>query len=231
VAAARRRTRNGGDPARVVTVTGGLAAGAPAAGPPGGAAVTRGAGQQLARSELAKRMYHPGVSLTERILNAIGHLLQSAQGAVPGGWWAVIALAALAVLAAAAILRWTGPVARRRGRAAAPLLPDRPLSARGHREEGERLAAAGDFAGAIVESLRAVALELEERGLLPPRAGRTADELAAEASAPLPGQAARLREAARLFDEVRYGGRAGTGAGYRRLRDLDAAVSRARTTP
>ena len=202
-------------------------------GSPGGAAVTRDAGQRLARSELAKRMYHPGVPLTERILNAIGRaigrLLHSAQGAVPGGWWAVIALAALAVLAAAVILRWIGPVARRRGRAAGSLLPDRALSACDHREEGERLAAAGDFAGAIIESLRAVALELEERGVLPPRVGRTADELAFEASAPLPGQAAGLREAARLFDEVRYGGRSGTAAGYRRLRDLDAAVSRAGT--
>ena len=204
-------------------------AGALAAGPPGGATVTRGAGQQLARSELSKRMYHPGVSLAERIELAIAHLLQSAQGAVPGGWWAIVALAALVVLTAAVILRWIGPVARPRARAAAaPLLPDRPLRARDHREQGERLAAAGDFAGAIVESLRAVALELEERGLLPPRAGRTADELAVEASAPLPGQAAGLRAAARLFDEVRYGGRAGTLAGYRRLRDLDAAVSRAR---
>jgi hypothetical protein len=141
----------------------------------------------------------------------------------------VIALAALAVLAAAVILRWIGPVARPRARRGAPLLPDRPLSARDHRQEGERLAAAGDFAGAIVESLRAVALELEERGVLVPRVGRTADELAVEASAPLPGQAAGLRDAARLFDEVRYGGRAGTLAGYRRLRDLDAAVSQART--
>jgi hypothetical protein len=224
VAPARRRPGNGGDTARVVTVAGALAA-----GPPGGVTVSRGAGQQLARSELSKRIYHPGVSLAERIELAIAHLLQSAQGAVPGGWWAVVALAALAVLAAAAILRWIGPVARRRRvRAGSPLLPGRPLSARDHREESERLAAAGDFAGAIVESLRAVALELEERGLLPPRVGRTAGEFAVEASAPLPGQAAGLREAARLFDEVRYGGRDGTLAGYRRLRDLDAAVSRAR---
>jgi Domain of unknown function (DUF4129) len=206
-----------------------IVAGPLAAGPPGGAAVTRDAGQQLARGELAKRMYHPGVSLTERILHLIARMLQSAQGAVPGGWWAVIALAALAVLAAAVILRWLGPVARPRARAGAPLLPDRPLSARDHRQEGERLAAAGDFAGAIVESLRAVALELEERGVLAPRVGRTADELAVEASTPLPAQAAGLRDAARLFDEVRYGGRTGTLAGYRRLRDLDAAVSRART--
>lgn len=217
MAPARKRSGNG-DSARVVTMAGALAA-----GPPGGV-VTRGAGQRLARSELSKRIYHPGVSLTERILDAIARLLHSAQVTVPGGWWAVVALAALVVLAAAAILRWIGPVARRRARAADPLLPDGPLSARDHREEGERLAAAGDFAGAIVESLRAVALELEERGILPPRAARTADELAAEASAQLPGQAAGLRAAARLFDEVRYGGRAGTLAGYRRLRDLDAAV-------
>jgi hypothetical protein len=223
VAAARGRPGTGGDPARVVIV----AAGAPGAGPPGGAAVSRRAGQRLARAELSRGIYHPGVSLTERIGHAIARLLAAAQGAVPGGWWAVIALAALAVMAAAAILGWIGPAARTRARAAGPVLAAGRLSARDHRQEAERLAAAGDFAGAIVESVRAIAADLEERGVLAPRVARTADELAAEASRALPGHAERLREAARLFDDVRYGGRAGTAAAYRGLRDLDAGISAA----
>ena len=199
-----------------------------AAGPPARSAVSRSAGQQLARSELSKRIYHPGVSLTERIGRAIARLLNTAQGTVPGGWWAVVALAVLVVVAAAAVLAWIGPVARSRSRAAAPLLSSGQLSARDHRQAAERMAASGDFAAAIIESLRAIAVDLEERGILPARAGRTADELAAEASLPLPGQAAGLRAAARLFDEVRYGERAGTAAGYNQLRDLGAEIRAAR---
>jgi hypothetical protein len=227
VAAARRRPGRGGDPARVVIV----AATAPGTSPPGGGLVSRRVGEQLARSELSKRLYHPGVSLAGRMERAIEHLLNAAQGAVPGGWWAVVALAALVVIAAAAILTWIGPVARTRARAGGPLLPARPLSARDHRQEAERMAAAGDFAGAIIESVRAIALDLEERGVLPPRAGRTADELAAEASRALPGHTTGLRDAARLFDDVRYGDRAGTPAGYRRLRDLDTGLGAARPVP
>ena len=90
------------------------------------------------------------------------------------------------------------------------------------------MAAAGDHAAAIIESVRAIAVELEERGVLPPRVGRTANEFAAEAAQPLPGHAAGLREAARLFDDVRYGERAGTAAGYQQVRELDVAIRAAK---
>jgi hypothetical protein len=101
-------------------------------------------------------------------------------------------------------------------------------SAAEHRRAAEQLAAAGDYTGAIIECLRAVAVGLEERNVLPPRAGRTADEFAAEAAAVLPAQASELATAASLFDDVRYGGRDGTLAGYQRLRELDATIAAAR---
>jgi hypothetical protein len=198
-----------------------------------GPAVSRAAGQQLARAELSKSMYHPGTPLVERIAGAIEHaverFLNSAGVAGPGvGWLGVVGLAILAVLVIAGILFWVGPVRRSAHRAAVVLAPGEQLSARDHRERAERLAAAGDFTAAIIESLRAIAAELEERSVLPPRLGRTADELAAEASGPLPGHAAGLRQAARLFDDLMYGGRDGNAEGYQRLRDLDAAIQAAR---
>jgi hypothetical protein len=69
---------------------------------------------------------------------------------------------------------------------------------------------------------------------MPPRPGGTASERAAEAAralpaAVLPGGAAALPAAARLFDDVRYGGRAGTREGYEQVRDLDEAIRSART--
>jgi hypothetical protein len=193
-----------------------------------GGGVTRQEGQRLARSELSKAIYHPGVPITERIEQEIARLLNGVGVTVPVGWWSIVALAALLVIAVAAVLAWIGPVRRSRSRARDPLLSPGPLSARDHRQNSERMAAAGDFTAAIIESVRAIAVGLEERGVLPPRVGRTAGEFAAEAGQPLPGHAAALREAARLFDDLRYGERAGTAAGYQRVRELDVAIQAAR---
>jgi hypothetical protein len=194
--------------------------------------VTRAAGQRLARQELSKSIYHPSVPLPQRIenwvSNELSRLLQSAGiGGPSGGWWAVVALAALLVIAVAVVTFWMGPVARK-GRRADPALSGGGLSARDHRKEAERSAAAGDFTAAIIESVRAIALGLEERGILTPRLGRTANELAAEASAPLPEHTRSLAQAARLFDDLLYGGQDGTQAGYRQVRDLDTALQAAR---
>jgi hypothetical protein len=199
-------------------------AGRPALLPSGGAGITRRAGQQLARRELARAIYQP--SVLQRIKNAASsfllRLLRDASAHFPGGWWALIAVIAAAVLLTAMIISWIRPSRTRI--AARSVLLGTARSASDHRQEAERLAAAGDYGGAMVESLRAIAVELEERGLVPPRAGRTADELAAEAGRALPGQAAELGAAARLFDDVCYGGRSGSAAGYQRLRDLDARI-------
>jgi hypothetical protein len=204
-----------------------MAAGA-GGGNGGGPAVTRQEGQRLARAELSKAIYHPGVPVTERIEHAIGRLLNGVGVTVPVGWWAIVALAALLVIAVSAVLAWTGPVRRSRSRARDTLLSAGHLGARDHRQQAERMAAVGDYAAAIIESVRAIAVDLEERGVLPPRVGRTADEFAAEASQPLPGHGPGLRAAARLFDDVRYGERAGTAAGYQQVRDLDVAIQAAR---
>ena len=76
--------------------------------------------------------------------------------------------------------------------------------------------------------MRAIAAELDERAILPPRPGRTAGELAAEAGSELPDLATRLRAATGLFDDVRYGGKNGTLAGYQQVSDVGEAVRAAR---
>jgi hypothetical protein len=137
-------------------------------------------------------------------------------------------VAALLVIVVVVVMVWVGPVARSRSRGQDPLLASGELSARDHRQQAERMAAAGDYSAAIIESVRAIAVDLEDRGILPPRVGRTADEFAAEASQQLPDQAAALTAVARLFDDVRYGERAGSAAGYQQVRDVDAAIQAAR---
>jgi hypothetical protein len=196
------------------------------AGPP----VSRQAGQRLARDELSKAIFHPHPSLTQRILALAGKVadqLFKAGSSFPGGWWAVVALAALAALAAAVVLNRVGLLARAHRVGDRLLAGSQALSAADHRARARRLAAAGDYAGAILECVRAIGRELEERGVLSPRPGRTAAEIAAEAAQALPADADALRQGARLFDDICYGDRPGTAAGYALVQDLDRRITAA----
>ena len=197
--------------------------------------IGRRTGQRLARDELAKAVYHPHQSFGQWLLGHAGSLLSrffnATSGVIPGGWWAMVALAALGVVVVAVSLRRIGPVARSRRTAAGTLSGHALLTAREHREQAERSATEGDYSAAILEYLRAIAAGLEERGVLIPDLGRTADELAAEAGRLLPGHAAELTAAARLFDDVCYGEQHGTRAGCERLRDLAAAIALAAPRP
>jgi uncharacterized protein DUF4129 len=198
--------------------------------------IQRGPARQLARRELARSMYRP--SWWERVTRAIDRWLDSHLGSLAPqhlGWWTLIALIIVAVIVAAGILAWIRLPRRSRRRRDAAVLGDHPLSAADHRRAAERLAADGDYASAIVERMRALAVDLEARGILAPRAGRTASELASEAATALrggtagqPAVAAGLNQAARLFEDVRYGGRRGSRAGYERVRDLDVSIAAAR---
>jgi hypothetical protein len=69
---------------------------------------------------------------------------------------------------------------------------------------------------------------MEERVIIEPRPGRTAQEAAADAGRRLPVQAAGLRSGADLFDGVEYGDRVATAADDTDLRALDAEVTAAR---
>lgn len=202
-----------------------LASSGPGGGPGSGVLIGRHAAQRLARTELSKAMYQP--SLTQRFFGWLTRLLDAVNVNLPGGWWALITLIVAAVLVIAVVIFRIRPARSGRSREGA-LLPGRQLSARDHREQSERRAAAGDFSAAIIERVRAIAVGLEERDVLPPRPGRTADELAAEAGRALPSHARSLTDAARLFDEIMYGGRDGAEPGYQRVRELDVSLLAAR---
>lgn len=191
--------------------------------------IGRGAAQQLARTELAKSIYHPHGSLLGWLHGELNRLFNAANGDIPGGWWSVVALIAVAVLVIAGIFARIGPLARG-GRRPEPgrLGAATSLSAREHRDLAERHAAAGNQSGAILEFLRAIAAELEESAVLTPGPGRTAAEFAADAGVLLPELAGELGAAAALFDEVYYGDRPGSGEGVERLRRLDGSVRTAR---
>jgi hypothetical protein len=187
----------------------------------GGPGISRRAAQRVARQELAE------MSTWQRIVQWIGRLFAATGNAVPGGWLGLIVLALLAVLAISVVLFWVRPTGSRRDRAGS-VLTTRARTALDYRRAAERRAAAGDYSGAIVERVRAIAAELDERGILLPRPGRTADELAFEAGRQLPALADDLRAATRLFDDIRYGEREGTQQGYQLVSRIDIDVRTAR---
>lgn len=195
--------------------------------------IGRQAAQRLARHELTNGVYHPHQSFWQWLLSSVERLLtwlfNTGNTVVPGGWWALVAVATLVVVLAAVVLTRLGPVRRSGRRRAGPLASGAALSARDRRARAAGYAAAGDLRYAMIEALRAIAADLEERGVLVPDPGRTADEFAAQAGRLMPGHARALAGAARSFDDVCYGGQPGSRAGYERLRDLDAALQA--TTP
>jgi hypothetical protein len=197
----------------------------------GAGPVGRVQAQRLAQHELSKPVYHH-TSLLSRALNAVSGFLDrifsDASQATPGGWWTLVALIAVIVAVIAVIVVRLGPVAGSgRRRTSALRDPDgRPRTARRLREESATAAAEGDYATAILQRLRAIATGCEERRVLVPDAGRTADEFAALAGARFPAHAAGLRVAVAEFDHVRYGGGSGTLDAYERLRTLDETLDR-----
>ncbi len=194
--------------------------------------ITREAAQQAARAELANPVYHqaepkPIERVTQWLFDRLGELLDRVALATPGGPFGVVVLLLLLV-AVIVVVRWRlGPL-RRAGAETQELFGGRVRTAVEHRAVADQHAAAGRWAEAVRERLRAIVRGLEERGLLEARPGRTADEAAAEGAAVLPTCAQGLREAARLFDEVWYGGQAASSEMDARFRALDEQVSTSR---
>ncbi|WP_309235256.1 DUF4129 domain-containing protein [Streptomyces sp. TRM64462] len=190
--------------------------------------------REAAERELSKPMYgkdEPNILIRalDRLWEWIGKLFDSASNATPGGLLGVLVIV-LVVVALIAALWWRLGTPRRIAGTSDSLFEDGPRTAADHRTAADRHAAAGRWNQAVQERMRAVVRDLEERTLLDPRPGRTADEAAAEAGRALPGHSDELRAAAREFDDVTYGGRTADQRAYQRLKDLDTALQQARPT-
>ncbi|WP_274559177.1 DUF4129 domain-containing protein [Streptomyces spiramyceticus] len=186
--------------------------------------------REAAERELSKPMYHENdPSFLERAIDRfwewVNDLFDAASGASPGGAVGLVVIVLLVVLLAAGLwLRLGTP--QRTPSPEGHLFDDGPRSAAEHRAAAETHAAAHRWNQAVQEQMRAVVRSLEERALLDPRPGRTADEAAAEAGHTLPVHADRLRAAAREFDDVTYGGRTADEPAYQRLSELDDDLER-----
>ena len=195
--------------------------------------LSRDAARDAAREELSRREYDDAqpplvVRVVGRALRWVGELLDSAAGAVPGGRVGLLLLLLLLVGFVAVVLSRIGPLSRR-GPSRSPLFEGSAVrTAAEHRELADRAARDGAFAEAVRERLRAVVRELEARGVLDPRPGRTAGEVARDGGAAVPAVADDLHRAAVLFDEVWYGGRPADAASYAALVAVDERVRSSR---
>jgi hypothetical protein len=189
-------------------------------------------GRAWARAELAGPEYeHP--SLLRRALEWVLDRLQ--QLPLPHGTGTAITgtllVAALVALLVWALRRAGGPLGRGQRAVGEDVFDDAARSAAWHRAGADAAAAAGDLRTAVLERVRAVVRELEERAVLAEQPGRTADEAARAAAVRLPGLAERLTAAARIFDDVRYGDLPATAGMDATLRELDAALRAERLVP
>ena len=182
--------------------------------------------REAAARELSDPAYvsddpNPLERAVEWVLERLGELFAGAGGM--SGITAVTIIVALVVIVVIVVrlrVGRTGRAVRSGGRVFGSSI----MSANEHRAAAERAAAAGDLAEAVRERFRAVVRELEQRGVLDARAGRTVDEVAFEAGKALPVLADDLRGAAVQFDDVWYGGRTATPQGYERLVSVDDRV-------
>jgi hypothetical protein len=163
----------------------------------------------------------------DRLWGWLGDLFATASNAAPGGPLGLIVLV-LVVIGLAVALWWRLGTPQRTLRTADALFDDSPRSAAEHRTAAEAHAAAQRWNEAVQERMRAIVRSLEERALLDPRPGRTADEAAAEAGRSLPGHEMALRAAARNFDDVTYGGRTADQQTYLTVEALDRDLENAK---
>jgi hypothetical protein len=185
--------------------------------------IDRDAAHEAAQHELGKPIY-PKASLTERLSDWIGELLYrlaDASSSVPGGWLTITVLLILLAIAIVVTVRVARHTMRTNRGGEYALFGEHELSAAEHRATAEQYAAVGNWSAAIRHRLRAVARQLEERGVLDAVPGRTATELARDAGRAIPNLAVELTRAAEAFNDVTYGERPGTESAYRMIADLD----------
>ncbi|MQS09496.1 DUF4129 domain-containing protein [Streptomyces alkaliphilus] len=195
--------------------------------------IDRDPAREAAERELSREIYtrhEPGPfrRAFDWLWETVSDLLSRVTLATPGGWLGLLIIVLLVLALLIALRLRLGSVRASGGTGIPDLLGATTRTAAEHRAEADRHAAAGDWDRAVRERMRALVRSLEERALLDPRPGRTADEAAREAAVPMPSFADRLRAAARTFDDVTYGGRHADAADHRRLDDLERELRAAR---
>lgn len=192
--------------------------------------ITGADARRAAQRELSKPAYHHGdPSIAQRVvqwvLHRIGNALTAAARHSPGKGVGLFVIVLLLVLIVVALAVRVGRVRRTASASSGEIFGETQRNAAEHRALARDFARRAQHAEAVREWLRATTRELEERGVLDPRPGRTAAELCAESSNVLPGIADDLRRASSIFETVWYGVKIATSDDEQALRRLDELVA------
>lgn len=184
--------------------------------------------QRAARELLRRAEYHrDDPSIFDRAGNWVLDRLDDLFRGTPSGTVTLVLLVLVAAAVVFALVK-AGPPRRRARAAGDALAPDVHVD---HAARAASLEAEGRYADALREWLRAAVRTVEERGVLPPRPGRTGRATAREAGPQLPTAAEALATATTAFDEVWFGGRVATASDAGAGRAAAEAVRAARVAP
>ncbi|MEN8581867.1 DUF4129 domain-containing protein [Burkholderia sp. RS01] len=184
--------------------------------------------RRWAVEELSKREYRdaePGwlAELWRQFLDWL-QSLGSGQATAEGSPTAPLIGIGIAVLLGLAIILARPRLNARRRAPKEVFDPDGRVTAAAYRRLAAAAAARGDWAAAVVDQFRALVRSAEDRAVLEPQPGRTADEAAAQLAAVFPTAAEKLAQAATVFDAVRYGSGSANEAHHEAIAALDSAL-------
>lgn len=190
--------------------------------------IGRDEARELAEQELLDPVYAKAKppwwqEVASWVFDKLSEVVAAAAGSGAGLFWLLI-LVGVVSLIVFVIMRQFGGVQRSRT-AGGEVFSDEALSAEQYRSLAEQAAGRQQWAEAIREGFRAIVRQLEERGALDRRPGRTADEAARDAGLVFDVHRSDLHHAAQSFDEVVYGDRPGSAAEYGAMRDLDRGIA------
>lgn len=190
----------------------------------------RNEARRWAIDELSKPQYADAKpSWFDELMKGFVEWLRSlnSDGSGPGpDWtWPIAILLALALIVSAVIVVRPRLNAGRKRPSAAVFDEEAIVDAVTFRSRAAAAAARGDWSAAVVEQFRALVRSAEDRTVIDPQAGRTADEAAAQLGRAFSGSQAQLDEAARLFDSVKYGHAEAEPQHYEALRTLDSHLA------
>jgi hypothetical protein len=164
-----------------------------------------------AREWLSRELSRPEYqeSLLERFSRWFNGLLDAAsEAAAHGGMNPVVAVLLLVLLVAGTALALSrlrvNPTPATHG---AAVFSDARQTAAEHRRRALGAIEEEQWGSAVVESVRALAAGLVERGLMPEQSDVTVHEMSDRAAELFPAHRPRLEVASRVFDETRYGDR------------------------
>jgi hypothetical protein len=186
--------------------------------------------------ELARTVYQQAQpSLLDRIRDAIGQwladVLSDFQGLDANLGVVLIVFGAAVVIAVAVWLVKPRLNPGRKQASAALFDDDVTRTAEEHRGLARQAARQGRWDLALAEQFRAIIRSAEERTVIDPQPGQTAEEVAAKLCLAFSAEEAALRWLARRFNEVHYGGATAQEPDFTAAVELDNRLMQAKPVP